>query len=71
MNASQIIERPLPALSGRVVMRNAYYEPANLMAAAEWARAEIASGKRDAWAKTYLQSEIERIELALRTGRAA
>jgi hypothetical protein len=64
-------ERPIPSIEGRVIMRNNYYDPAVLQKTADWARSEIASGKRDAWAKRYLQAEIERIELALRTGKAA
>lgn len=64
-------ERPLPAIEGAIIMRNTYYDPANLRAATEWARGKLASGKCSAWERRYLQEQIERHELALRTGRAA
>ena len=65
-------ERPLPAIDGCVIMRNTYFYPANLIKSAEWARAKIATGNvRSAWEVKFLQSEIERIELALATGCAS
>lgn len=63
-------ERPLPAIDNCVIMRNTYYDPAALRASAEWARAKL-EGTCSAWERRYLQSQIERIELALSTGRAA
>jgi len=63
-------ERPLPAIDNCVILRNTYYDPAHLRASAEWARAKLA-GMCSAWERRYLQSQIERIELALLTGRAA
>ena len=65
-------ERSIPAIDGCVIMRNTYYSPADLIKTAEWARAKIATRNvRAAWEVKFLQSEIERIELALATGRAS
>ena len=63
-------ERPLPPIDNCVIMGNTYYAPAHLRASAEWARGKLA-GVCSAWERRYLQSQIERIELALLTGRAA
>ncbi len=64
------MERPIPEIPGCVIMRNTYYRPADLKAAAEWARGNL-TGAISIWERQYLQAQIERIELALRTGRAA
>ena len=63
-------ERPLPAIDNCVIMRNTYYDPAVLLASAEWARAKLV-GTCSVWERQYLQSQIKRIELALSTGRAS
>lgn len=64
-------DRPLPAIEGFVIMRNTYYNPDHLRASADWARGKLQFGNCSAWERGYLQDQIERIELALRTGRAA
>ena len=64
-------ERPLPAIDGCVIMRNTYYDPANLAKSADWARGKLAFGNCSAWERRYLQEQIGRIQLALATGRAA
>jgi hypothetical protein len=64
-------ERPLPAIVGAVIMRNTYYDRAHLQASVDWARGKLASGNCSPWERQYLLSQIERIELALTTGRAA
>jgi len=66
-----INDRPLPAIDGCVIMRNTYYNPDHLRASADWARGKLAFGNCSAWERRFLQGQIERIELALRTGRAA
>ena len=62
---------PLPAIEGVVIMRNTYYDPAALRATIQWAQDKLAAGACTVWERRYLQTQIERIETALRTGRAA
>lgn len=64
-------ERLIPVIDNCVIMRNTYYNPDTLRASTEWARGKMAFGNCSAWERRYLQSQIERIELALATGRAA
>ena len=64
-------DRPLPAIEDAVIMRNTYYNPDHLRASVDWARSKLQFGNCSVWEREYLQSQIERIGLALRTGRAA
>ena len=64
--------RHLPAVDGCVIMRGTYYSPANLAKAIAWARSKIAAGERRSdWEVRYLRAEIERMEMAIHSGRAA
>lgn len=62
---------PLPSIQGAVIMRGTYYRPDMLRVALVWARAKLASESLSAWERRYLAAEIERMALALATGRAA
>jgi hypothetical protein len=61
-------EFPIPHIPSSIIMRNRYYDLANLRKTIAWSEARIAQGVTN-WEKNYLVSEIARIECAIRKAK--